>query len=132
MDDIARYEPLGGEPGAPGSRYRLVPKTGTMVFVATVLAREVPNESRLRLDAPQVSVLVTGRLAPLSPARTRLTSEEEFEFKGLFRKVAGGFAGGAIRKAHRRHMDAFKRFAEGQSPDGVLDRDRIDGKRGDP
>ena len=53
MDDLERYEPLTGEPGMPGSTYRMVPK-----------------------------------------------------------EAIGFFAGGAIRKAHRKHMDAFKRFAE--------------------
>ena len=45
-----------------------------MVFVATVIARDLPNELRLRLDATQASVLVTGRLRALSSERTRLIS----------------------------------------------------------
>jgi len=112
MDDIERYEPISGEPGAPGSRYRLVPRKGSMLFVATVIARDLPNEARIRLDAPQVTVFVTGRLAALSPDRTRLVSEEVFHFKGLLHGVLGFLARGAIKKAHRRHMEAFKHFVE--------------------
>jgi hypothetical protein len=42
MDDIERMEPIRGQLGMPGSKYRLVPKNGDMVFVATVLARDLP------------------------------------------------------------------------------------------
>jgi hypothetical protein len=112
MDDVERYEPISGEPGMPGSTYRLVPKTGKMVFVATVISRTLPNEARLTLDASSVSVSVTGTFVAVSPDRTRLVSEEVFSFKGLFNKLFGFVAQGSIRNAHRRHMEAFKRFAE--------------------
>lgn len=112
MDDLQRYEPISGIPGTPGSTYRLVPKTGKMVFVATVIARKLPTEVRLKLDASSVAVSVTGTFAALSPDRTRLISEEVFRFKGPFHKLFGFAARRTIRKAHRRHMEAFKRFAE--------------------
>jgi hypothetical protein len=112
MDDVDRYEPISGEPGTPGSKYRLVPKKGSMIFVATMLPRRQPNELRLELDTSSVTVSVTGIFAALSPSRTRLVSEEVFSFKGLFNKIFGFLATKAIRRAHRRHMDAFKRFAE--------------------
>ena len=112
MDDIERYEPLSGAPGMPGSTYRLVPKTGDMVFTATVIARDLPHESGLRLEASNVVVSVTDQFVALSPGKTRLISEEVFSFKGLFNKLFGFLAQGSIKKAHRRHMEAFKRFAE--------------------
>jgi len=112
MDDIERYEPIGGKPGAPGSTYRLVPKKGDMIFMATVIANELPNESRLRLDADNVTVAITARYVAIAAERSRLVSEEVFTFKGLLPKVGGFLARGAIHRAHRRHMEAFKRFAE--------------------
>ena len=112
MDDIERYEPIGGQPGAPGSTYRLVPRKGDMVFVATVIANDLPNESRLRLDARHVTVAITARYVAIAAKRSRLVSEEVFTFKGLVGKVAGFLGRAAIHKAHRRHMEAFKRFAE--------------------
>jgi hypothetical protein len=42
--------------------------------------------------------------------KTKLISEEEFSFKGLFNKVFGFLAQRTIKNAHRRHMEAFKRF----------------------
>lgn len=112
MDDLASYEPLSGQRGIPGSTYRLVPKEGQMVFVATVVSNDLPNETRLRLDASNASVSITARYVALSPQTTRLISEEVFSFNGLIGRLLGFVAQGAIRKAHRRHMDALKRFAE--------------------
>jgi hypothetical protein len=112
MDDLDRYEPLRGEPGAPGSQFRLVPKSGDMVFVATVVSRALPDEVRLQLDASTVAVAVKARFVPRSPETTRLVSEEVFTFKGVFNTLFGMFARASIRKAHRRHIEAFKRFAE--------------------
>jgi hypothetical protein len=116
MDDLKRYEPISGDPGMPGSTYRLVPKKGNMVFVATVISRQLPNEVRLNLVASNVAVAVRGRFVPLSPDRTRLISEEVFSFKGLFNRLFGFFAQRTIRNTHRRHMEAFKRFAEQPHP----------------
>ena len=110
--NVERVETISGQLGMPGSKYRLVPKKGKMVFVATVLARKLPSESRLSLEASNVTVSVKGLCVALSSDRTRLTSEEVFSFKGPLSKVFGFLAQGAIRRAHRRHMEAFKRFAE--------------------
>ena len=118
MDDVERYEPISGAPGMPGSTYRLVPKRGNMVFVATVVSRELPNEVRLNLEASSVDVAVTGTFVALSPEQTRLVSEEVFRFKGLFNKAFGFVAQAAVRNAHRRHIEAFKRFAEDHGDSG--------------
>jgi hypothetical protein len=112
MDDLERYEPISGEPGMPGSTYRLVPKKGNMTFVATVITRNLPAELQLRLDASNVTVSVKGTLMPLSAEKTRLLSEEVFRFKGFFNKIFGFLAQSSIKKVHRHHMESFKRFAE--------------------
>ncbi len=114
MNDVERVEPISGQLGMPGSQYRLVPKKGNMVFVATILSRNLPTESQLILEASNATVSVKGTLVALSSERTRLISEEVFSFKGLFSRLFGFLAQGAIKNAHRRHMEAFKRFAEAQ------------------
>lgn len=114
MEDVERYEPVSGEQGMPGSTYRLKPKQGSMVFTATVVSRTLPNELRLHLDASNVTVDVNGTLSTLSYGRTRLVSEEVFKFKGVWNLLFGLLARRSIRKAHRRHIEAFKRFAERQ------------------
>jgi len=112
MDDFKVCVPIAGQPGQPGSMYRMVPRKGSMSFVATVISRDLPGEVRLRLDNKDVVVSITDRFLALSPETTTMRSEEDFQFKGLFGRVRGFVARRAIRKAHRRHMEAFKRFAE--------------------
>ena len=114
MHDIARYEPLSGEPGIPGSTYRLVPKEGDMIFVAMVVERNLPNELKLHLEASDVDVDITGTFSSISPTRTKLISEEVFTFKGAEEETVSPSVKDDIKAAHRRHMEDFKHFAENQ------------------
>jgi Polyketide cyclase / dehydrase and lipid transport len=116
MKEIERCEPVSGELGMPGSTFRLVPKKGATQFTVTVLRRDLPNEYQLRLDAFNVTVAVRGLLSALPDERTRLISQEEFRFSGLWRTAFGMLARGKMHAAHRRQMQAFKRFAEYQRP----------------
>lgn len=119
MDDIDRCEPISGAPGLPGSTYRMVPKSGNRVFVATVLSRDLPREVRLQLDAADMTVWITDRFSALSENATRLVSEEEFRFQSALRRLFGFLAQPLIRRAHRRHMVAFKRFAEDRARNSI-------------
>ena len=112
MRDLARYEPVQGMQGTPGSSYRMVPRTGDMVFVATVLSQRLPDQVILRLDGKNIVVLVTDRFIATSPRSTRMVSEEEFRFTTLFSWLFGFVAQHSIRKAHRQHIESFKAFAE--------------------
>jgi len=110
MTDLDRCEFISGDRGMPGSKYRFVPKKGNMVFVATVLLRDLPNELKLDLESPSVHVLVTAKFFALTPEKTRFISEEIFTFKGLFYKLFGILAACLVRKAHHKHMNDFKQF----------------------
>jgi hypothetical protein len=121
MEDNERYEPISGDQGMPGSTYRLIPKHGSMLFTATVVSRALPNELWLNLDAATVSVTVQGNLSTLSDGRTRLESTEVFKFKSLWNAAFGLLGRRAIQRAHRRHIEDFKRFAERQQRGGVAD-----------
>ncbi len=115
MDDLARYELLSGDAGMPGSKYRLVPKEGDITFVATVIARDLPREVRLRLESDRADVDVVARFVALAPDRTRLVSEETFEFKGALGAMGGFLMKRTLQDAHRRHMESFRRFAESRA-----------------
>jgi hypothetical protein len=112
MDDLDHIEPVSGELGEAGSSYRLVPKKGSMTFVATIVMRALPSEVRLLLRARRISMHATDRFIRVSDRRTRLISEEVFTFDGVVQKVIGFFARRSIAAAHTRHMESFKRFAE--------------------
>jgi hypothetical protein len=112
MLDLERYEPVSGKEGMPGSTYRLVPKEGEMVFLATVVERNLPDELRLNLKESGVDVAVTSNLIALSPTKTKLISEEIFTFRGMDNPVVSSSVKDAIHAAHRRHMEDFRIFAE--------------------
>ena len=112
MHDLKRYEPVSGEQGMPGSTYRLVPKAGDMIFLATVVERNLPHELRVKLEASTVDVAVRGTLIPLSPTRTKLISEEVFTFKDSDEATGSSSMEDAIKATHQRHIEDFKRFAE--------------------
>jgi hypothetical protein len=112
MHDIARYEPLSGEEGLPGSTYRLVPKERDMIFVATVVERNLPDELRLHLEASDVEVEVRGTFFSLSPTRTKFLSEQVFTFNGAEAETVSSSVKDDIKTAHRRHIEDFKGFAE--------------------
>jgi hypothetical protein len=86
------------------------------VFIARVVHRALPAELKLFLDSPRVSVSITDSFQRITDGRTKLISEEIFTFKGIFGKVGGLLGRSAIKHAHRRHMEAFKRFAETRLP----------------
>jgi hypothetical protein len=110
MDDMD-YEPLTGPQGEPGSTYHLGQRDG-MWFTATVLAKNLPKEMQLRLDLPDLEVAITDKFVALPSGHTKLTSTEDFRWKGILSRLKGVFARGAMKRAHRRHMESFKQYAE--------------------
>src|SRR5215204_5542981 len=74
MHDLAAYEHVGGEPGAVGMRYRLVPKPKTRQrpFISTVTFMHLPERLALRLESKRVDVLVDVTFTALAKDRTRL------------------------------------------------------------
>jgi hypothetical protein len=116
MNDLDRIEPISGKPGMPGSQYRMVGKAEAhMNFVATVVARDLPERVALKLEAASVNVAITDTFTALSTHRTKLTSEEVFTFRGLANILFGFLARRTIRENHRRHMESFRRFVEAQA-----------------
>ena len=115
MDDLERNEPISGVLGEPGSRYRMVSRDSDMHFVVTVVSLQLPENVRLHLDWKQSAVDINVDFVQLDVGKTRFISTEDFRFSGFFPRLGGLLARRAIRAAHRRHMVAFKRFAERRS-----------------
>ena len=114
MHDLERYEHIGGENGAVGARYRMVPKPGTRqpAFVSRVTDMYLPERLSLRLQSRKVDVLVNTTFTALGKDRTKLVSQEKFIFHGFFRWLFGLFTRKRTRRRHRERIEAFKRFAE--------------------
>ena len=112
MTDLDRLDLLHGDPGMPGSAYRLISDQPHLSFVAEVVERRLPEMVRLQLDAPSLSVDIHVTFAALPGDRTRLRSTEVFRFKGLFGRAMSLFARKSIHAAHLQQMNAFKSYAE--------------------
>jgi len=115
MDDLERNEPISGVPGEPGSSYRMVSRDSDMHFVVTVVSVQLPENVRLHLEWKRSTVDINVDFIQLDTNLTRFVSTEDFRFSGFLPRLGGLLARSAIRAAHRRHMEGFKRFAERQS-----------------
>lgn len=114
MDDLQSFEHLAGAPGAPGSTSRLVFNGNgkPTVFIATQLESTSPDEVCSLLDSSMVSIEATGRLIAITDSKTKYVSEQTFNFKGFFNKLAGFLARPVIKKQQHKHAVGFKQFAE--------------------
>jgi hypothetical protein len=98
MDDVDRVETISGQLGMPGSKYRLVPKKGKMVFVATVLERNLPTESHLSLEASNVTVSVKATFVALSVDRTDSHLKKSSASKDCLIRYLASWRGELLRK----------------------------------
>ena len=114
MHDLERYEHIGGENGAVGARFRMVPKPRSrqLAFVSTVTDMYLPERLSLRLQSQKADVLAKTTFTALAKDRTKLVSEERFIFPGFFRWLLSLFTRNRTRRRHRERIEAFKRFAE--------------------
>ena len=113
-EGLKSYEHMSGTLGAPGSKYRLVFKTGNveMEFIAEVALRNLPDDMRMTMDACNLFATTTDRFIVLSPQKTKSVSEQNFQFKGVFNKIVGFVLQREFKKQTLQHMENFKRFAE--------------------
>ncbi len=114
MKGLQAFEPLSGQPGQPGAKARLVFQMGRrrMEMIETIVARNLPHEYTGTYEAPGVFNIVCNRFEELGPQRTRLISENEFQFRSLFMKVIGFLMKGAFPKQSLKYLADFKTFAE--------------------
>jgi hypothetical protein len=114
MHDLAAYEHIGGESGAVGTRYRMVPKPKTRqrAFISTVTFIHLPERLSLRLESRRMEVVVNTTFTALAKDRTKLVSEEKYIFPGFFRWLFGLFTRNRVRRRHREQIESFKQFAE--------------------
>jgi hypothetical protein len=112
MTELERFEALSGDPGMPGSRYRLISDLPHLNFIATVVERRLHESVKLRLEAPSLSIDVHVTFTALRGDRTRFRSTEVFRFKGLFGRAMSLFARKSIHATHLQQMNAFKAYAE--------------------
>jgi len=116
MEGLQSFEPLEGTPGEVGAKSRLVFKNGnrTIEMVETITVKDLPGEFSGTYEANGVWNLVSNHFDALDENRTRYISHQEFQFKG-FMKLMALLMPGAFKKQTLKHLQAFKKFAEGQA-----------------
>lgn len=114
MPTLERYEHIGGEIGAVGSKFRMVPKRRSrqIAFLVRVNDMYLPERYALLLRSRKVEILSTTTFTALAKDRTKLVSEETYIFPGVFRRLIGFFMRNRTRRRHRALMESFKRFVE--------------------
>lgn len=116
MEGLEKFEHLSGEPGQPGAKSKLTFQMGKrkVEMIETVTVRDLPEEFSGTYDADKVFNRITNRFYPVGEGKTRYVSENEFEFNGFFMKAMAFIMPGAFKKQTNKHMEGFKRFAEGE------------------
>lgn len=106
-------ELLEGEAGQPGSKWRLLFQMGkrTMEMIENVTVVEPPETFESTYDAKGVHNVVRTRFVEVGPEKTRVESDNVFEFSG-FMKLMAFLMKGAFPKQSLKIMNDFKALAE--------------------
>ena len=104
---------LHGIPGEVGAKRELTHKMGKRSIVMTETVREsnLPENICYVYEAKGVWNPVENHFQEISSGKTRWTFKTEFQCKG-FMRVMSFLMPGAFKKESRKHMRAFKDFAE--------------------
>lgn len=114
MEGIVSQKHVSGSPGMPGAKDQLVFEMNgnTIELEATVTERNLPNEFHQTMEAPQVLMTMTTRLTPLPSERTKYVWDQEYEFKGMLKKIVGAAMRSEFKSQTQKHTENFKQFAE--------------------
>ena len=113
QEGLQSFNHISGEPGQVGAKSKLVFQMGkrTIEMIETITERNLPDEFHGTYDAPGVYNVVQNRFIELGPDKTKLESENEFQFTGFMRLI-GFFMKSAFPKQSLKYLQDFKAFAE--------------------
>lgn len=113
QEGLIGYKLLEGQPGATGSTMSLSYQMGKrkVDMIETILNNNLPARFDVMFEANGVKNINTNTFEALSPNRTRMTIETEFEFRGFMRLIAFVMPG-AFRKQTSKMLNDFKKFVE--------------------
>ena len=110
---LVSVEVLDGEAGQAGARSKLVFQMGKrkMEMLENLTVAEPPDVVEHTYDAKGVHNIVRTRFVEVAPDKTRVESDNEFQFQG-FMKVVSFLMKGAFPKQSMKIMNDFKALAE--------------------
>lgn len=111
---LISYEPISGDPGAEGSKSRLVYKMGKreIEMVETIVKKNLPSEFHGTYEADGVYNIQENYFEILDQDATKWISVSEFKFVSFTMKLVGFLMPGSFKKQSFKYMQDFKTFIE--------------------
>ncbi|MBI3134306.1 MAG: SRPBCC family protein [Bacteroidetes bacterium] len=116
MEGLEKFEAISGTPGQVGATSKLTfkMKNRTLEMIETITVRNLPAEFSGTYDAKGVHNIVKNYFTELPGNRTKYTTWQEFQFKGIM-KVFAFLMPGMFKKQSLKYLNDFKKFAESQN-----------------
>ncbi len=111
---LLELEHQSGEAGSEGAKTKLVHKMGSkqVEMIETIEKQDLPDSQTITYVAKRVWNQVINRFEALDEGRTRWTMESEFRCDGFMKVIARLFPG-MFKKESAKHLERFKKYAEG-------------------
>ncbi|NOQ74728.1 MAG: SRPBCC family protein [Crocinitomix sp.] len=115
MEGIESWDQLSGSQGETGAKSEITfkLKNREMVLLETITENNLPDNMKMTYEAKGVFNIANNRFEVIAEGRTRYTSEQDFQMKGLMRLVSF-FMPNAFKKQTLKNLNDFKMFAEGE------------------
>jgi hypothetical protein len=112
---LISFETIEGDPGAAGSRSRILYKMGKreVEMIETIVRRDLPDHFDAEYEAKGTYNLMRNHFTEISENQTLWVADVEFRFESLGMRLFGALMPGAFRKQSLKYMKHFKEFAEG-------------------
>lgn len=113
QESLISYETVSGNTGETGSKTKLLHSLGRRKteMIETVELNKLPKEMVCIYEAPRAWNRVVYRFTEVSSSETLWELDSEFRCSG-FLKVMTFLMPGMFKKATKKDMDSFKKFAE--------------------
>ena len=116
QDGFISHEPMEGQPGAVGSKTKLVykgPGNKNFDLIETIEVANWPEEFRGLYEAKTMVNTMTTKLSSVGENQTRYWAEVEYtRFNGCIPKLMAMLAPKMFKRQVQKWMDQFKAFAE--------------------
>lgn len=119
MAGLQKFEVLEGEANQPGSKSMYKFKMGKreMEMTETITKRDLPDEIERQYVSKGVLNIQKTRFEKVGENKTRLLTEDEFQFNGILMKLIAFLMPGTFKKQTRKYLADFKDFVESDHSD---------------
>ena len=115
QDGFVSLDHIGGTPGQPGAKSRIIYNTGKHVIelTETIQVKNLPVEMTALYEHKHMVNTMTNRFTPMGENKTKWTVEIEYtKFIGFIPRMMAMLMPGIFKKQVQKWLDQFKVFAE--------------------